>query len=384
MDRSFAGRLGIGGVSPRSSRAARPRPKRGGRPRAARETALDRAIALLWRAPATVVGVLARGWSVVRVHRRVRIALIVAAVLAPLLVGGWLWLRNSSLVAVSDVRVAGVHGADARAIDAALTDAARRMTTLNVSAGELRSAVSGYPIVGAIEVHASFPHSLRIDVVEQPPVASVTVEGAKTAVAADGVVLGLADASGALPSLKGTTPLSTGERVHNPTLLAALAALGAAPARLAHEVQTAYGGPKGLTIVLHGGVLAYFGDATRAHAKWMSLARVLADPTSAGASYVDVRVPERPAAGFPAGVALPSGEGAEAQGEGSTASRQPLAESSQALAEGLSSAVGGSASTSSTSEPEEASASGKEASPEVESSASSTGESSEAGSGEGH
>ena len=319
-----------------------------------------------------------------RVHRRARIALIVAAVLAPLLVGGWLWLRDSSLVAISNVRVAGVHGADAPAIDAALTTAARRMTTLNVSTRELRAAVAGYPIVGAIEVHASFPHSLRIDVVEQPPVASVTVEGAKTAVAADGVVLGPADASGSLPTLNGTTPLSTGERVRNPPLLAALSTLGAAPARLAHEVQTAYSGPKGLTIVLHGGVLAYFGDATRAHAKWLSLARVLADPTSAGASYVDVRAPERPAAGFPAGFALPSTAGAEAQGEGSTAAHQPLSESSQALAEGLSAAVGGSSPTTSASEGAEAPASAKEASSEAGSSASSTGESSEPGSGEGH
>jgi hypothetical protein len=147
--------------------------------------------------------------------------------------------------------------------------------------------------------------------------------------------------SGSLPSLVGTTPLSTGEQIHNPTLLSALSALSAAPAPLANDVERAYSGAKGLTIVLHGGLLAYFGDATLAHAKWLSLARVLADASSVGASYIDVRVPERPAAGFPAGVAPPSSAGGEA--EGSTAT-PPSSESSQALAEGLSSAVGGSAS----------------------------------------
>ena len=54
---------------------------------------------------------------------------------------------------------------------------------------------------------------------------------------------------------------------------------------------------------MRNGLLVYFGDAARPHAKWLSLARVLADPSSAGASYVDVRVPERPAAGFAGGVA---------------------------------------------------------------------------------
>ena len=45
---------------------------------------------------------------------------------------------------------------------------------------------------------------------------------------------------------------------------------------------------------MRNGLLVYFGDATRPHAKWLSLARVLADPSSAGASYVDVRLPVAP------------------------------------------------------------------------------------------
>ncbi|HEX8714999.1 MAG TPA: FtsQ-type POTRA domain-containing protein, partial [Solirubrobacteraceae bacterium] len=330
--------------------------------------------------------------ALVRAHRRARIALTVAAVVVPLLAGGWLWLRNSSLVAVRDVHVVGAHGADAAAIDAALTEAARRMTTLNVKPAALQAAVAAYPVVGAIEAHASFPHSLSIRVIEQPPVAVVTLDGAKTAVAADGVVLGPAHVSGSLPTLAGTTPLSTGEHVRNPALLTALSVLGATPASLASDVERAYSGPKGLTIVLHGGLLAYFGDAARPHAKWLSLARVLADASSAGASYVDVRVPERPAAGFPPGVAPPSSGGAGAEAEGSMSPAQAASESSQALAEGLSSAVGGGSSTSpaasSASEHEEASSGESEASSRrseassSESEASSSGASTAAGAGE--
>ena len=138
-------------------------------------------------------------------------------------------------------------------------------------------------------------------------------------------------------------------------LLGELTVLGAAPAALAGSAERAYGGAKGLTLVMHSGLRVYFGDASRPHAKWASLARVLADPGSAGASYVDVRVPERPAAGFPAGVTPPALEGAEAESAASPAS----GESAQSLAEGLSSAVGGSSSTTPAEASEEASSSGE-------------------------
>ena len=81
--------------------------------------------------------------------------------------------------------------------------------------------------------------------------------------------------------------------------------LGAAPVLLAKHVERIYEGAKGLTVAMRNGLTVYFGNASRPLAKWLSLARVLADSSSAGASYVDVRLPARPAAGFPAGVTPP-------------------------------------------------------------------------------
>jgi cell division protein FtsQ len=336
MDRSFAGRLGIGAVTPPARRDARRRRRKPSTPAAA-GSGVDRAIALLWRLPAALAHALAALWALARARRRLRIGLIAALIAAPALGGGWLWLRHSSLVAVREVRVTGTHGADASAIDSALTAAARRMSTLDLRPAELRTAVAAYPIVARLDVNASFPHSLSIRVVEQPPVAAVDVAGARTAVAADGVVLGPAHLAGSLPALSATAPLTPGERVRSPALLAALAILGAAPAPLAAQTERAFSGSKGLTVVLRGGVRAYFGDASRPHAKWLALARVLADSSSAGAAYVDVRVPERPAAGFAAGVTPPAIAGATEEGAASTPSSS---ESSQSLAEGLSAAVG--------------------------------------------
>jgi hypothetical protein len=154
-------------------------------------------------------------------------------------------------------------------------------------------------------------------VVEQLPVAALSVGGTRTAVAGDGVVLGPALLSSSLPTVAGYHDALTGARVQGPNVLAAVAILGAAPTPLRRALARVYNGPEGLTVAFRSGLLAYFGDAARPHAKWFSLARVLADSSSQGASYVDVRLPERPAAGFPSGSG-PSGSATVAAGQAST------------------------------------------------------------------
>ena len=230
-------------------------------------------------------------------RRRARLVLV-CALLASGMGGGWLWLRSSPLVAVEHVRVSGLHGPDARAIATALAGAARQMSTLHMNPATLRAAVASFPVVRSVRAIPSFPHSLRIEVSEQLPVAALTIDGARTAVAADGVVLGPALLSGSLPTLSGADaaePL-VGQHLKDQSLLAELTALGAAPAPLEKLIARVFSstGNDGLTVAMRNGLLVYFGDASRPHAKWLSLVRVLADPSSAGATYIDVRLPERP------------------------------------------------------------------------------------------
>ena len=147
-----------------------------------------------------------------------------------------------------------------------------------------------------------------------------------------------------------------GRDLRNGMVLAELTALGAAPPQLAREVTGVYYGSRGLTVAFKGGLGAYFGDATRARAKWLSLARVLADPGSAGAVYVDVRLPERPAAGFPPGTVAPDGSSVEA-GQSSGTDPATAAE----LAAGLNAAVAGGASPNAAASTATAPAAGEEA-----------------------
>jgi cell division protein FtsQ len=263
---------------------------------------------ILWR-PFEAAAGLARGsFQAIARHRRLRVASLAMLVALPLFAGGWLALRKSSFVAVEHVHVGGLEGPQAQAIEAALDGAASHMSTLAVNPAALRAAVASFPVVKSVRAIPSFPHGLRIEVSEQLPVAALTIAGQRTAVAADGVVLGPGLITGSLPALsegQGIVP-QVGRHVQGASLLAELAILGAEPRPLARFDARVFTGSKGegLTVAMRNGLLVYFGDATRPHAKWLSLARVLADPSSAGATYIDVRVPERPAAGFSSASAL--------------------------------------------------------------------------------
>jgi cell division protein FtsQ len=224
--------------------------------------------------------------------------MLCALLAVPLLGGGWLWLRDSSLVSVRHVRIAGVQGIDGAQIRTALEDAATRMTTLDFNLAALRSAVAQYPIVAGLHVRTGFPHNASIVVIERQPVAALLDSGQRTAVAADGRVLGAAYLSSSLPTVDASAQPLVGARLRESAALAAVGVLAAAPASLERFVVRAYDGPEGLTVAMRTGLLVYFGNATRPHAKWLSLARVLVSPGSAGATYIDVRLPERPAAGF--------------------------------------------------------------------------------------
>jgi len=272
-----------------------------------------------------------------------RIALLAVAIALPLLACGWLWLRQSPFVAVQRVQISGVGGVDAQAVDAALTRAAHGMSTLEVNVGALRAAVAPLRVVSEVRAIPSFPHGLRIEVVEQLPVAVLTAGGERTAVAADGAVLGPALASGSLASIGASVLPRTGAHVGGASLLGELTVLGAAPAPLARHIERVFTGAKGLTVAMRDGLLVYFGDDTLPHAKWLSLARVLADSSSAGASYVDVRLPSHPAAGFPAGVTPPAQSTTASAGSGAQVGSQESTVG--ALAAGLS---GPSTATSST------------------------------------
>jgi cell division protein FtsQ len=223
---------------------------------------------------------------------------IVAAIVAVLvfLGGAWLWLRDSSLVAVRRVTVTGVSGPDASQIRSVLIATALDMTTLDVQMSQLNTVVAPYPVVKALSVSTQFPHGMRIRVTEQVPVAIVVAGTIRTAVAADGTLLRAASVTASLPTV--AVPVEPGgTRLTGPTL-GVVRLLGAAPYALLAKVQAASVDPDhGLVAQMRNGPSIYFGGGGEAAQKWMAAALVMGDPGSAGASYIDVTDPRRPAAG---------------------------------------------------------------------------------------
>jgi cell division protein FtsQ len=232
----------------------------------------------------------------VRTPPRLPRAAVWALAIFALLVGALMWLRDSSLVAVQRVTVVGLTGPEAQRVSAQLRDAALDMTTLHVRGDQLRSVVEPYPIVKDLRVSTDFPHGLKVTVVENTPVAMIVTDGGTTPVAADGRLLRGA-AQRQLPVVPLRVPPG-GDHVIDATARGAIAALAAAPPALRQRVDRASTTPQGgLTFRLRSGPDLRFGGADRLAAKWAAAAAVLADPAAAGASYLDLRYPERPAAG---------------------------------------------------------------------------------------
>lgn len=253
------------------------------------------------------------------------------AVVLAVLVGGWLWLRDSSLVAVKRVTVTGVYGPETSQIRAALTAAARHMTTLDVETSKLRRAVSRYPVIKDLDVSTHFPHGMTIRVVEQVPVAVIVTAGHRTAVAGDGILLRDVRPSPSLPAISLRT-LPDGSRLTNNQALAAVAVLGAAPYQLLAHVGAVSTNPAhGVVVQLRHGPSLYFGDPTLLGSKWTAAAGVLADPGSTGASYIDVVNPGRPAAGSAGGDSASSSSAATAS-VGSGAGASPASSASATAA----------------------------------------------------
>jgi len=244
--------------------------------------------------------------SIPRGLNRKRLLIALAAV-ALLLAAYQFWFRDSSLVAIDDVEVSGLTYSEEEIV-AALTSSAEKMTTLNADPAALERAVEGFPTVASISIDPGFPHQLAIAVTERTPVAIIG-GGDGIAVAGDGTVrAGVATGDAELPVLEIDKPPSSGRL--DGVALAQAEVLGAAPGPIRPAIEEArVDKDDGVVVGLVEGIDVRFGDSSDAAAKWASAVAILADPKLDQISYVDVRLPGRPAIG---GAPLPEPTAEEA------------------------------------------------------------------------
>ena len=256
--------------APKAAAKPKPRPK-------PKKAAVGRRAALRARAPRLIA------WA--------------GVILAILAAGYQFWFRDSSLVAVEDVSVAGIAGPESEQATAALKKAAGEMSTLNVDEDALEAAVAGFGTVAGISADADFPHGLAIEVDERPPVMLATAGGQELPVASDGTVLpGVDVGEEKLPKVA-VEELPAQGRLEGDALAIALV-LGAAPEPLRPLIdEVTFAEPEGVQVTLGGDVPVYFGGSEAAREKWNAVAAILANPRIDTLTYVDVRVADRPAVG---------------------------------------------------------------------------------------
>ena len=234
-----------------------------------------------------------RGLSQQLVWRRRAIAL--ALVAAALLAGYYLWLRDSSLVAVEEVEVEGAT-ANRDQIAAALEREAKEMTTLHIDDEKLRETASAFPTVASIKADASLLHSLTITVTERLPVARVESDGEQLAVSTDGYALpGVKVDPAKLPPLQaGVESTRLDEAGQDQAAI-----VGADPAELRERVDSVRFDPElgGVVVEIEGAPELRLGDGGEGAAKWEAVAAVLANPDLGSPAYLDASVPERPVTG---------------------------------------------------------------------------------------
>jgi cell division protein FtsQ len=221
---------------------------------------------------------------------------VIAALIAALGVGGWLWLRDSSFVQVTKVNVSGVTTSESGRVTEALDSTARGMTTLHVRKAALKDAVRQFSSVESVNIKTDFPHSMTIDVIELRPVAALAIGDRRIPVTGGGILLRGISADRDLPTVRVSKAI-TGERVTDRGVLGALKVARAAPGPLLHAAAEVGVQPRGVVVQLKDGPDLVFGDGEEASEKWTAAARVLAEPSAAGATYLDLRVPGRVAAG---------------------------------------------------------------------------------------
>jgi len=208
---------------------------------------------------------------------------------------GWLWFRDSSFTAVERVTVTGSGSSEQAQVREALETTATGMSTLRVDERALQRVVEPYASVAGLRVRADFPHDLRIEVIEHEPVATVSTGGSSVPATGGGLLLEGVRASD-LPAVATKAPLD-GRRVSDERTLAALRVAAAAPPELRARAERVFYGAGGMTLDLSSGPDLIFGSDGDARSKWQAAARVLAEQSSEGATYLDLRVPKVVAAG---------------------------------------------------------------------------------------
>ncbi|HEY7561858.1 MAG TPA: FtsQ-type POTRA domain-containing protein [Gaiellaceae bacterium] len=232
----------------------------------------------------------------------IRIAAVVMGVIALL---GLLYLgaRETSVFAAQEIEISG----GSKAVRASVRDAVQPVvgeSLVSLDQDELRRRLEALPTVRAVRLDRAFPHTLRIAVSPERPLAVLRQGEEEWLVSAQGRVMRTLEpgkSSRPVVDVGDEVAVTTGDVVNADDVRHALAALRRLPHRFPVRVDTARVEEGAVFFALDGGAELRLGGPRQLALKLVVATRVLralAAYERADLGYLDVTVPERPVAGL--------------------------------------------------------------------------------------
>lgn len=226
-------------------------------------------------------------------------SLAYAVLISAVAVVAWLGARETGVFAVRTIEVAGAPPAVATQVRRALA-VTRGTSLLKVDLDASLRAVEALPTVASARFDRAYPHTLHVVVVPETAVAVVRQGADSYLVSARGRVVARADRHDRPALARIWVKRSVELRLGAPTagdLRAAVTAVAPlAGSNFPGRVSSVTATPDTLTLRLRSGLEVRLGDPLDVALKLAVAARVIPLLT-AGTSYLDVAVPERPVAG---------------------------------------------------------------------------------------
>ncbi|MFN8222405.1 MAG: FtsQ-type POTRA domain-containing protein [Gaiellales bacterium] len=226
-------------------------------------------------------------------------SLLIALALLVGAAGAYVVARNTAVFGVRALAVTGAPKGVSNQVERALSDELGQ-SLLAVDLPRVRGELEAIPWVASVELDRAFPHTLRVAVTPERPVAVARQGGRSFLVSAAGRVIASVD-HGARPELariwvRRDVKLVPGEVVTGDPLAAVTAVAPLAGSGFPARVTSVTVGEGAITLRVRSGIELRLGEPSDLRLKLAVAAEVL-PLVRIGTTYVDVSVPERPVAG---------------------------------------------------------------------------------------
>jgi cell division protein FtsQ len=209
--------------------------------------------------------------------------------------------RYTSLFALETIEVTGAPASVRESVrETGMEFAGTSLVRLDED--ELRARLTALPTVHSVRIDRAYPHTLRIAVVPERPLAVLRDGWGAWLVSNRARVIGSVDPETKRPVVWTAAPtdLEAGANVADENARLALEALRRLPGEFPERIETARADGGAVTLVLTDGAELRLGRATSLGLKLAVASRVLRALSPAerdGLAYLDVSIPERVVAG---------------------------------------------------------------------------------------